>query len=361
MGRTRAAALAVLLLAAPRPARAITAELWVPDGVPRLRAVMAFTSVGIGPDWGRSPDFQDLARRLGAAIVEITDEDAFGAYLTRCADGGFKPLLDKLAELGTTSNHPELANVPIIGCGHSHGGDYWNYFNACYPERMALVFDKSSGGVQYTGAALATPMIWEVGSADARNSKGNFRAEMFAYRSKGTPLTLVLGPGEDHTTLGPAPRQLVIDLIEAIATLRLPADADPTRGPVQLRPIDESKSAFWLGDNYTRDTAPYATSAARSTLPRTSFLPTPVLAARWKEVVAPLPPDIQVADGTCPTCYPHPPGEPPAPSAPPPVVMSASRGGCCAAGAGAGSASAVAVLLIPLGFIVRRRSAFRGA
>src|SRR4051794_17581961 len=112
--------LVALALTVARPALAITAELWIPEGVPRLRAVMAFTSVGIGPAWGRSADFQDLARRLGAAIVEITDEDAFGTYLTRCTDGGFKPLLDKLAELGTTSNHPELANAPIIGCGHSH-------------------------------------------------------------------------------------------------------------------------------------------------------------------------------------------------------------------------------------------------
>src|SRR4051812_12900742 len=351
---------AVVTAAAPRPCQAINVELWVPDGVPRLRAVLAFTSVGIGPDWGRSPDFQDLARRLQAGIAEITDEDAFGAYLDRCVQGGFQPLLDKLAEVGAAQQHPELAQVPIIGCGHSHGGDYWNYFNACYPQRVALVFDKSSGGVQYSGQALDTPMIWEVGTSDARNSKGNFRAEMFAHRSKGSPLTLVMGQGEDHTTLTPGPRQLVIDLIEAIFKLRVPADADPTT--VSLRKIDEPSGAYWLGDNYSRQVGAWATFPGRDALPRRGSPPGAELAARGMAAVAPLAADIHVDAGTCTPCYPQPPAEPGARAAPDggapgdgaasTPVAARSSGGCAVGGSGAGG---LLVLVLVVALAGRRR------
>src|SRR3954470_11066315 len=209
-------ALAVLLVAVPRAGRAADVSLWVPAGVAQLRGVLAFTSVGLGPGWGTSADFQELARRLSVGIVEITNEDAFGAYEGRCTSGEFRALLDAIATLGAANQHPELGNAPIVGCGHSHGGDYWNYFNACYPERMALVFDKSSGGVQYSGAALKTPMIWEIGTNDLLNSKGRFRGEMIAHRGLGSPMTLVLGPGETHTDFADQSRQMVIALIEAI-------------------------------------------------------------------------------------------------------------------------------------------------
>jgi hypothetical protein len=75
------AGLVAITATAPRPVAAREVELWLPEGSPQLRGVLAFTSVGIAPAWGRSPDFLDLARRLQSAIVEITDEDAIGAYL----------------------------------------------------------------------------------------------------------------------------------------------------------------------------------------------------------------------------------------------------------------------------------------
>jgi hypothetical protein len=326
------------LLAGPRAARAADVSLWVPPGAGPLRGVLAFTSVGLGPDWGTSPDFQALAGRLGAGIVEITNENAFGAYEGRCTSGEFRALLDAIAAAGVANNHPELANAPIVGCGHSHGGDYWNYFNACYPERVALVFDKSSGGVQYGGAALKTPMIWEIGTNDLLNSKGRFRGEMLAHRGLGSPMTLVLGPGETHTDFTDGPRQMVIALIEAIFRLRVPADADPVKGPVALNEIRESSGAYWLGDNYTKEIGAYPSFPGKSLLSRTSFLPSAALAAQWKDSGAPLPDTIHVDDGPCLTCYAQPAGEP---SGAPPT----KSGGGCAVAAPGGGAPIVWVLL----------------
>jgi hypothetical protein len=331
-----------LLLTAP-PARAADVTLWVPPGAGPLKGVLAFTSVGLGPGWATSADFQALAGRLGAGIVAITNENAFGAYEGRCTGGEFKALLDAIAALGAANQHPELANAPIIGCGHSHGGDYWNYFNACYPERMALVFDKSSGGVQYSGAALKTPMIWEIGTSDLLNSKGRFRGEMLAQRGLGSPMTLVLGPGETHTDFTEGSRQMVIALIEAIFRLRVPAGADPGRGPVALNEIRESSGAYWLGDDYTKAIGAYPSFPGKSPLSRTSFLPDAALAAQWRDSGAPLPASIHVDDGACVTCYPQPAGEPPGA----PMVPAPARAGGCAVGA-AGGFGAVAWVLAAL-------------
>src|SRR6185369_8319169 len=143
------------------------------------------------------------------------------------------------------------ANAPIIGVGHSHGGDYWNWFNACHPERVAVVFCKSCGGVQYSGAALRTPVLQEIGMNDLNETgSGKPRAGMFVNRAKGATMALVLGPGEMHQDFGAAPRQMVLELLEALVKLRIPADADGAKGPVALHVIDES--AGWLGDNYSK-------------------------------------------------------------------------------------------------------------
>jgi hypothetical protein len=299
------------LIAAPRAGWAVNATLWVPDGVPKLRGVIACTSVGAGAGWCKSADFQALAKRLEVGVVSMSGENAFGAYGNRCTGGEFKGVLDKLAEVGKAANHPELANAPIVGCGHSHGGDYWNYFNACFPERMALVFDKSSGGVQYGGAALKTPMIWEIGTNDLRNSQGVFRGEMFAHRNKGQPLTLVLGPGETHGSFTAGPRAMVIELIEAIFNLRVPREADPAAGPVTLNVLDESTGAYWLGDNYSKEVGAWATFPGKSALQKTSFLPSEEIAGKWKMAGAPLPAAIKLDEGgVCTTCYKQPNGEP---------------------------------------------------
>jgi len=296
---------------APRPASAVNATLWVPEGVTKVRGIIACTSVGAGAGWCKSADFQALAKRLGVGVVSLSGENAFASYANRCTGGEFKGLLDKLTEVGKAANHPELANAPIVGCGHSHGGDYWNYFNACFPERMALIFDKSSGGVQYTGAALKTPMIWEIGTNDLKNSMGHFRGDMFAHRTKGTALSLVLGPGESHGSFTPAPRAMVIALIEGIFNLRVSKEADPSAGPVVLNVIDESTGQYWLGDNYTKEIGPYPTFPGKATPWKTSFLPSEELANMWKMVGAPLPASIKIDEGgVCTTCYKHPNGEP---------------------------------------------------
>jgi hypothetical protein len=322
----------VCLIASSVPAGAALAaniNLTIPDGVTVVKGMLVVTSVGAGPGLGHSADLQDMAKRLQLASIFLTGENAFASYDNRCTGGEFKGVLDAIAKAGMAMNHPELANAPIVSVGHSHGGDYWNYFNACFPERFAVMFDKSAGGVQYSGAALKTPMVWEVGMNDLMNSMGHFRADMFAHRSKGQILSLVLGPGEGHGTVTPGPRLMAAQLIEAIFKLRVPAEADPSKGPVKLNEIDESSGQYWLGDNYSKEISAFASSPDKTALFKTSFLPSEDIANKWKGAGAALPASIKVAEGgVCTTCYAHPASEPPGgpgmggpqPGGPPPAT-----------------------------------------
>jgi hypothetical protein len=316
-----AVALALALVAAPAAAQtqatgkagAITVNLTIPEGVTKVRGFLAFTATGLGSGWGTNAEFMALAKKLSAGVVRVGGANEFGdaSYPTRCQKGEFKWLLDALAAAAKAANHPEASNAPIVGSGHSHGGDYWNYFNACYPERMALIFCKASGGVQYAKGSLRTPMIWEIGTNDLKDSRGVFRGAMMAHREAGTAMALVLGPGETHGGFTDGSRGMVIDLMEAIFNLRVPAEVDTTAGPVTLFDIDEKSGKYWLGDNATKDFAPYASSPNKDSLSKTSFLPSEAVAMKWKGYGAQLPTSITVEKGgRCTTCYKTPSDEP---------------------------------------------------
>ena len=324
-------------------AGAITVTLTVPEGATRLRGVLAFTATGLGSGWANNPEFRALARRLSVGVVAVRGANEFGdaSYPTRCAKGEFKWLLDAIAEAARASNHPELTHAPIAGGGHSHGGDYWNYFNACYPERMALVFCKASGGVQYSKGALRTPMIWETGTNDMNNSRGNFRAAMMSHRELGTQMALILGPGEGHGGFTPGSRQMVIDLIEGIFNLRVPAVVDASAAPVTLFDIDEMSGRYWIGDNYTKEIYPFASFPTKDALARTSFLPSEDVARKWKAYGAPLPASITIDKGRCISCYTPLADEPaarPINAGPPPA--SVTDAGATDAGSSSGAADA---------------------
>ena len=298
----------------------VTVRLTYPAGVTKARGVLAFTARGLASGWASSAGFRDLAVRLGTAIAVVSGGDDLNdaSYPSRCRTGEFNNIPDAFTKLAMASGRPELAHAPLVGIGHSHGGDYWNYFNACHPERMAMVFVHASGGVNYNAAALKTPILYELGTGDLiENGSGKPRAGMFANRSKGAPMSLVIGQGEGHNNVSAVSLQMVITLIEAIFKLRVPADADPAAGPVRLLDIDEPNGGHWVGDLYTKEIAPWASYTGNKAL--TSFLPNEEIARKWKETGPGLPMNNVIPTGTCGWCG-NPTNEPnasPNPTSPP--------------------------------------------
>jgi hypothetical protein len=284
-------------------ARNVTLDLTIPEGVTKVKGILAFTVRGIASGWARGAGMQGLAKRLESGIVMVRGGDDLNdpTYPNRCASGEFNGIPEALVKLAAASNHPEIANAPLVGIGHSHGGDYWNWFTACHPERMAVVFVHASGGVNYNAASLKVPVLYELGTRDLiENGSGKPRAGMFVNRGKGAIMALVLGEGEGHDQVTAASLNMIIDLIEAIFKLRVPANADGAEGPVRLNEIDEATGGYWLGDLYSKEIAPYGMFTGNKAL--TAFLPSEEIARKWKMTGPGLPASIMLPTGTCSWC-----------------------------------------------------------
>jgi hypothetical protein len=347
-----AAALAV----SPRPAAAqmtysaaarnVTLKLTMPAGLAKVKTVFTFTVRGLASGWAASDGFKQLASRLDAVIVTVSGGDDLndGSYPGRCASGEFNGIGEALDKLAMMSNHPELSHAPLVTIGHSHGGDYWNWYNACHPDRVAMIFVHASGGVNYNAAALKTPVLYELGTGDLiENGSKKPRAGMFVNRFKGAPMTLVLGQGEGHDNVGAGSIAMVIDIIEAVVKLRVPANADPAAGPVKLNEIHEASGAYWLGDLYTKEIAPYAMYKGNKL---SGFLPNETVAKKWMMTGPSLPTSIVLPMDTCSWCG-KPKDEPKAEPGtddpgPPPVTDDAGAGAGGAGGGGGDTADASA-------------------
>jgi MYXO-CTERM domain-containing protein len=305
-------ALTTVSLARPRPcaaqmqftgaARNVTLKMTVPDGVTKIKGVFAFTVRGLASGWAGNAAFKDLAKRLDSAIIMVSGGDDLNdnSYPGRCASGEFNGIGEALEKLAMASNHPEVAHAPIVGLGHSHGGDYWNWYNACHPERMAAVFVHASGGVNYSAAALKVPVFYTLGTGDlVERGSGKPRAGMFVNRAKGAPMTLVIGVGGHDTQFSTEEYQIVTDILEGIFKMRVPADADGAKGPVQLYDIVEGPNT-WVGDIYTKEISPYPDFKGDKAL--TAFLPNAELAMKWKPNGPALPKTIVLPKDTCSWC-----------------------------------------------------------
>jgi MYXO-CTERM domain-containing protein len=165
---------------------------------------------------------------------------------------------------------------------------------------MALVFVHASGGVNYSAAALKTPVFYTLGTGDlVERGSGKPRAGMFVNRGKGAPMTLVIGVGGHDSQFSAEEYQIVTLLIEAIFKMRVPADADGAAGPIRLLDIVEGDST-WVGDLYSKEIAPYTAFKGNKAL--TAFLPNEQLAMMWKPNGPGLPMSIMIPTTSCGWC-----------------------------------------------------------
>jgi hypothetical protein len=308
-----AAVLVTVSLAGPRPAAAqftgaarnVTLKMTIPEGVTKIRGVFAFTVRGLASGWAGSAQFKDLAKRLDSVIVTVSGGDDLNdnSYPGRCASGEFNGIGEALDKLAMASNHPELAHAPIVGLGHSHGGDYWNWYNACHPERMAAVFVHASGGVNYSAASLKVPVFYTLGTGDLiENGSKKPRAGMWANRAKGAPMTMVIAPGGHDTQFTAEEYTVVTEILEGIFKARVPAEADGAKGPVPLYDIVEGANT-WVGDVYDKNNiSTYADNKGEKAL--TTFFPTADLAMKWKAFSGPAMPKTVTlpTSGPCGWC-----------------------------------------------------------
>jgi pimeloyl-ACP methyl ester carboxylesterase len=183
-------------------------------------------------------------------------------------------LLTALADFATQSQHPELADIPILLVGHSMGGCTAYGFTRMHAARVAG-FITMKGACHNLGpsqGAGAVPGYFLIGNQDEEYRRVNITTVFEAGRAGGAPWALSTDPWQH----GPfVDLDLMLDWMEAVLAARLPATPG---GP--LVPVAEN--AGWLGNRSNGAIASWACySAQRSSA---SWLPTQTTATNWQKM-----------------------------------------------------------------------------
>jgi hypothetical protein len=285
-------------------------HLWLPKDASTIKGLLVFPYHGTGEQWSKSPEVQELATELGCGIVAF-DQLGKLPHGTQLGFPGTEKspdtrLLNALAELAKQSGHMEIVNAPLCLFGHSNATVFVGGFGGKHPERVfAWIAFKSAFGKQFSEPAIyPIPGLVLSGENDTSYFQDQLTTVKKLRRENHARMHMIVEPGGGHWPEGPRGTKtlpIVIAFIRTTFHLRLPADADPSKGPPKL--IDAAEEKGWLGKNLdgvrVRDEkfqwswetpvvvgqlleiAPYAQFAGDKS--EASWLPTGEYARKWRE------------------------------------------------------------------------------
>jgi pimeloyl-ACP methyl ester carboxylesterase len=186
----------------------------------------------------------------------------------------YQTLLQALAQLGTQSRHPELANIPLFFVGHSMGGCTAYGFSRIHGARVAGFLTMKGGchNMSHAAAAANVPGYFLIGAMDAPHRLENITAVFEAGRAGGAPWAVSIDPFHHGPIMD---FDLMFDWIDAVLTARLPATAG-----APLRAMMET--AGWLGNRSTGAISTYA--CYDSTRSSAAWLPSEETALNWQRM-----------------------------------------------------------------------------
>jgi pimeloyl-ACP methyl ester carboxylesterase len=263
----------------------VSFDLWVPGGIDYVKGIVVISGHGSGEHLYRHPEMRGIARELHLAIFKFV-----GNPMQR----GFWPkslLTEKLKEFGKKSKHPELNHAPLFLAGHSNGTGFSAVFAAMESARVWAWVSMRPGTtlqVMQPGAAQVPGMVM-FGEDDpylVKPSKNENFAVVEAMRRDHAALWhFVVEPKTGH---GPGAKSwpLVFSFLRHTWAARVPADADPRKGPVSLaalRPESGHLGKNWdavAGGYLTLTTAPFASFTGDKEI--ASWLVNAAYAADWQ-------------------------------------------------------------------------------
>jgi dienelactone hydrolase len=111
---------------------------------------------------------------IGCHFTDKPHEESFIENYANAGQGSGQALLDVLIAFSKRSNHPELANAPLLLWGFSAGGEFNYEFTAWKPERV-VAFVVNKGGIYFSAllpaAARRVPGLLFVGEQDLESRK----------------------------------------------------------------------------------------------------------------------------------------------------------------------------------------------
>ncbi len=276
----------------------VTYCLWVPEGVKRLRGVIVHQH-GCGDGARKSGawaaydlHWQALARKWDCALLgpsyQQRDEDNC-TWWCDPRNGSEKTFLKALADLGASSGHPELAQVPWVLWGHSGGANWVGTMLLLHPERVVAVWlrsgspklfsaDAKGGLPELPASALNVPLMFNLGVKEQEGRFANLWKSTLAFfnsaRAAGALAGVAIDPRTDHEC-GDS-RYLAIPWFDACLKERLPLQPG---GPLRV----VSAREFWLAPLFGTNAQPAA--VYRGDLTNSVWLPNGAVSKAWMEYV----------------------------------------------------------------------------
>jgi poly(3-hydroxybutyrate) depolymerase len=259
-------------------------RLWIPRNAGALRGALILVPGSNGDGRAQAEDtvWQAFATKQKLAIVGVrfTDkphDQSFIEDYVNVAKGSGQALLDVLGKFASRSQHPELANAPLVFWGMSAGGQFNYEFAAWKPERV-IAFVVNKGGIYYTAltprATREVPAMLFIGGKDLE-SRVSTISGLFALNRRGGALwALAEEPAAGHI-VGRS-RDMSIIFFDDVIPLRLVDGVSP------LKPLAE-KSGF-LGDFKAKTFQPIGEQAAPNY--PTAWLPSERVAKAWQAMVS---------------------------------------------------------------------------
>ncbi|MEN6345533.1 MAG: hypothetical protein ABFE16_09500 [Armatimonadia bacterium] len=241
-------------------------RLAIPAGLETIRGLLVNTNAAGGDtrDYYSVPYRKAFASLHGLAFVGAR---AFNSHL-----GSVTVLEHALSRVAVESGHPELLNVPFVAYGFSAGAGFANRLLNTLPERVIASAPLSTAmRMEVPPAALEVPVCMFSGEQEVP-LKGLLTGTMEAQRARGARWAWAIVEGQGHREVDQA--TVALPFLDHCIRLRYPADADPRRGPVALKPV--SLASGWLADNTSCHSdltkiAPYQDPGAAAAT--TSWLP----------------------------------------------------------------------------------------
>lgn len=254
-------------------------RLWLPPGVPTVKAVLVLTPGSNGDGRAAVSDtvWQAFAASHSLALIasQLTDKPHEQNFIESYVDvskGSGQALLDALSQFGANTKHPELATAPLLLWGMSAGGQFNYEFTAWKPERV-IAFVVNKGGIYYSAlvssAARNVPGILFVGGKDLEFRTNTIVGLFAVNRRAGALWALAEEPSAAHI-VGRS-RDVALTFFDDVLALR---------GPT-MKILPESSGL--LGDLKAHTFAPL--NGGKVPGYPTAWLPTERVAKAWQAMV----------------------------------------------------------------------------
>jgi hypothetical protein len=240
-------------------------DLWLPEDIGTTRGIVVMSGHGSGETLFKHPELRKIAQELHLALFKFVGNPMQRGFWPRSL------LYERLQAFAEKAQHPELAHAPLFLYGHSNGTGFSAIFPATEGARVWAFVSMRPGTtfqVYQPGAAPVPGLIifGEIDDFFARPSKEENLAVVEAMRSKHHALwACAVEPKTGH---GPGEKTwpLVFSFLRHSFAARVPAAADPSKGPVKLNALQQESGH--LGQNWNATTGGYQTLP---TAPATTF------------------------------------------------------------------------------------------